>query len=294
MAGYWGFETKVGISVNSPVDARFDFLNENLICQEEFPDTGGLRGTRSHVVERVRQGIRRVAGPITMQPTAVEWAALLPWILGGTPSGTTYPLADALTSRYVTIDRGAKVFTYNAVFVDSATIRSSQGQPVSLTLNLVGSDETVDNAGTFPALDIDVTTNAFMFFDSASAVTVGGTAYPIREFELTIANHVDRERFFNSQVLSTATRAMDRSVTCRMHLPYGDAEAAYNTGASGAAVVATFTNGTVSLALSMTKVTFPRRSPMVQGRQEIMLPLEGVAYRSGTTLELVTTLDSTV
>lgn len=293
MAGGYGFETQLGISTANPVNARFDYLSENLICQEEFPDTGGLRGTRSHVIERVRQGIRRIAGTITMQPTAVEWAALLPWIQGANASGTTYALADSLTSRYVTVDRVTKVFTYDAVFVDSATIRSSQGQPVSLTLNLVGSDEAVANAGTFPSLTIDTTTNAFMFHDSSAAVTVGGVAYAIRDFELTIHNHVDRERFFNTQVLSTATRAMDRNITLRMHLPYGDASAVYATGASGVAVAATFTNGAVSLSFSFVKVAFPRRSPMVQGRQEIMVPLDGVAYRSGSTLELVTTLDST-
>lgn len=291
MAGAWGYPGQLGISTSNPVDARFDFLSENLVCNEEFPDTGGLRGTRSHVIERVRAGLRRVGGTITMQPTAVEWAALLPWILGGTPSETTYPLADALTSRYVTVDRVAKVFTYSGCFVDSATIRGSQGQPLQLTLNLVGSDETVGNAASFPSLTLDTTTNAFMFHDCV--ISVASTEYQSRDFEITINNHIDRERFFNSQVLSLTTSPMDRHISSRFSLPYGDAVAAYNTGAAGVAVSVTATNGAVSLAFSMAKVAFPRRSPMVAGRQEIMLPLEGMAYRSGSTLELVTTLDST-
>lgn len=291
MAGYWGYVGQLGISASNPVDARFDFLNESLACSEEFPDTGGLRGTRSHVVERVRQGIRRVGGGITMQPTAVEWAALLPWIQGANASGTTYALADALQSRYVTVDRGAKVFTYSACFVDSATIRASQGQPLQLSLNLVGSDETVANSGTFPALTLDTTTNAFMFHDCV--ISIGGVSYSSRNFEMTINNHVDRERFFNSQVLSTATQAMDRNISVGFSLPYGDATAAYATGASGVAVTATFTNGAVSLAFSLVKVCFPRRSPTWPGRAEVMLPLQGLAYRSSSTLELVTTLDST-
>ena len=291
MAGYWGYVGQLGISASNPVDARYDFLSENLALSEEFIDTGGIRGTRSHVVERVRAGIRRVAGTITMQPTAVEWAALLPWILGANASGTTYALADALSSRYVTVDRGAKVFTYSGCFVDSATIRASQGQPVRLTLNIVGSDETVGNAASFPSLTIDTTTNAFMFHDCV--ISIASVTYSSRDFELTINNHIDRERFFNSQVLSTATQAMDRSISCRFSLPYGDAVAAYNTGSSGVAVTNTFTNGAVSLAFSLVKVCFPRRSPTWPGRAEVMLPLEGMAYRSGSTLELVTTLDST-
>jgi hypothetical protein len=291
MAGYWGYVSQLGIGTTSTVDQRLDYLSESLACQEEFPDTGGLRGTRSHAVERVRAGIRRVAGTITLQPTAVELSYLLPWILGANASGTTYALADALQSRYVSVDRGAKVFLYDAVWVDSATFRATQGSPLSVTLNLVGSDETVNNAGTFPSLTLDTTTNAFMFHDCV--LSIGGSAYSARDFELTINNHVDRERIFNAQVLSTATKAMDRNIMMRTSLPYGDATAAYATGSSGVAVTATFTNGAVSCLFSLVKVCFPRRSPTVPGRQEIMLPLEGVAYMSSSTRELVTTLDST-
>jgi hypothetical protein len=166
MAGYWGYVSQLGIGTTSTVDQRLDYLSESLACQEEFPDTGGLRGTRSHAVERVRAGIRRVAGTITLQPTAVELSYLLPWILGANASGTTYALADALQSRYVSVDRGAKVFLYDAVWVDSATFRATQGSPLSVTLNLVGSDETVNNAGTFPSLTLDTTTNANAPLDS--------------------------------------------------------------------------------------------------------------------------------
>lgn len=291
MAGYWGYVSQLGIGTADPVDTRYDYLSENLQCVEEFVDTGGLRGTRSHVIERVRAGMRRIQGTITMQPTAVELAALLPWILGAAASGTTFALADTLTSRYVTVDRGGKVFTYSGCLIDSATFRCGQGQPLQLVLNVVGSDEAVANAGTFPALSIDVATNAFMMTDLA--ISIASTAYNSREFELTIENNVDKERFFNSQTLSTGTKAMDRHVRTRLSLPYGDATAVYNTGAGGVAMTATFTNGLVSLLLSMVKVAFPRRSPTVPGRQEIMVPLEGIAYRSAATLELVATLDST-
>jgi len=291
MPGNWGFQSQVGIGTADPVDTRYDFLNENLSCSEEFPDTGGLRGTRSHVIERVRAGIRRVQGSITMQPTPVELAALLPWILGANASGTLFALADALTSRFITVDRGAKVFTYSGCFVDSATFRSSQGQPLSLTLNIVGSDETVANSGTFPSLAIDTATNAFMFHDLA--LSIASVTYQAKDFDLTVNNHIDKDRMFNSQVLSLATKSMDRTINFRTNLPYGDATAVYSTGASGVLVAGTFTNNLVSVLFSMVKVAFPRRSPTVGGRQEVMLPLEGVAYRSGATLELVTTLDST-
>jgi hypothetical protein len=107
--------------------------------------------------------------------------------------------------------------------------------------------------------------------------------------DITIDNAIDRDRFFNSQT-ATALPPMDRHVTMELSAPYGDASALYGMGAAGAAVVATFTNGGAVLTMTAGRVAFPRKSPGVPGRQEIMLPLHGTAYKSGSTAELVTTL----
>lgn len=292
MAPIYGFQGQ--LLINS---VRYDFLSESLACREDFVDTSGLRGSRSHVIERVRAGIRRVAGQITMQPTAVELATLLPWIHGAAASGTSYPLGDSLASFAYTIELArddgtdGKVFTYTYCRVNRATFRASQGAPLTVTLDVVGSDETVGNAGGRGAGTIDTTTGPFMFHDLA--LSIASTSYSAKEVEVVIDNHIDTERFFNSQTLSATTNAFDRSITLRTSLPYGDAEAVYATGSSGVAVVATYTNGAVSLAQTFVKVAFPRRSPTMPGRQEIMLPLEGIAYRSSSTPELTTVLDST-
>lgn len=290
MAPIYGFQAQLGIDTASTVTKRFDFQSESLACDEEFIDTNGLRGTRAHAVERLRQGNRRVGGQIRLQPTAVELANILEWILGGTKSGTTYPLADALTDRYVVVDRGSKVFSYNGVVVDKCTIRGAQGEPLDVTLDVVGKDETVGNSGTFPSLTLDTTTGPFIFTDLA--FSINATTVQAKEVEIVIDNKVDKDRFFNSQT-ATALYAMDRVITLKTSLPYGDANALYNTGVGGVATTATFTNGATSLLFDFAKVAFPRKSPTVPGREEVMLPLEGTAYKSGTTLELVTTLDST-
>lgn len=293
MAGVSGFSAFMGIDTVNPITVAFDFQSEQLVCEEEFLDTNGVRGTRSRAVERNRQGNRRIHGPIELQPTTVELSNLLAWCLGGTPSGSptvTYPLGDTLSTRYVTVDRVAKVFTYNGVAVDNLTITGSQGQPMKFHLDCVGQDETVANAGTFPAgLVLDITTQPFIFTDLV--LSVAGTSYNAKEVSIGISNVIDKERFFNSQTLVSAI-AHDRHITVSTSLPYGDAVAVYgaSTIAGGVAVVATFTNGTSVLTLTFVKVAFPRHSPHVPGRVEIMLPLTGKALKSGTTLELVTTL----
>lgn len=289
-----GFYSKLGIGSASPVTVPLDFVSESLVLTEEFKDRGGLRGTRSHNIENMRAGLRRVDGSLVLQPTAVELANIMAWILGGTPVGTSYPLGETLSSKYVAIDRSdgtdGKVFEYSGCVVSRATFRSSPGELLEVTLDLVGVDETVGNAGTFPSLTLDTTTAPFIFHDLA--LSVGGTSYSTRDIEIVIDNRVDGERFFNSQT-RTAAPAQDREISISLNLPYGEAEAAYNTGIGGAAVTATFTNGTVSVLFSFVKVVFPRRSPNVPGKTEIMLPLVGMAKKSGSTAELAVTLDST-
>ena len=291
LAGFYGTR---GIGTTSTVDQPLDFLNENLAVNETFIDRNGLRGTRSRLIEPMRVGLRRIEGQITLQPTAVELSYLLPWILGAAASGTTYALAETVPERYVTVDRSdgtdGKVFTYDGVKVNRATFRCSQGELLTVVLDLVGKDETVANAGTFPSLTLDTTTAPFTFSDCA--ISVGGTTYNSRDIEIVVDNRLDTERFFNSNT-RTAIVAQDREISVNLNLGYGDAEAAYNTGIGGVAVTATFTNSAVSCLFSFVKVLFPRRSPTIPGKQEIMLPLQGMAKKSSTTNELVVTLDST-
>jgi hypothetical protein len=295
-----GFNAKMGIGTTSTVDQPLDFLNEGVACNENFIDRAGIRGTREHPIEVTRVGLRRIEGPISMAPTAVEWSYLLPWILGADASGTTYALAETLQARYLTVDRSdanssgtdGKVFTYDGCKVNRARIHCAQGELLGCDLDIVGIDETVANNGTFPAITLDITTGPFTFSDSAGALSLGGSAYSARSLEIVIDNKIDTERFFNSNT-RTAVVAQDREILVNMELGYGDAEAIYNSGIGGLAGTFTFTNGAVSIVFTFPKIQFPRRSPTVRGKQEVMLGLQGRAHRSGSTPSLSVDLDST-
>ncbi len=292
MAGTWGWQGQLGIDTAATATLRYDYHREDVVCDENFIDMNGLRGTMSHAVERVRAGNRRVHGPIRMQPTALELSNLLPWILHGAPSGSgtvTFPLADAMpTARYVTVDRGFKVPAYNGCQVDRCSITGREGEPLEWTLDIVGIDETLGTAASFPSLSIDISTQPFIFTDLVLSVNSATTK--VKDFQLTIDWNIDKNRFFNQQTL-TDVRATDLKIGLTLHPPYGDAGALYNTGAAGVPAVATFTGaGTQVLVFTFVKVCFPRKSPFTEGKQEIMLPLEGIAYKSSTTDPLVTTL----
>lgn len=290
MSAAQGFATQLGIDTNATVTKRYDFLSESMSLDEEFVGGDGLRGELSHAIENLRQGTRKVGGQLNLRPTAVELAALLPHIMGAAGSGTTYAFGTTFSDLYVVVDRVAKVFSYSGCQVDKATFKAQAGGPLLLTLDMLGIDESVGNAGTFPSLSLDTTTGFFMFSDLV--LSIGGTGYSAKDFELMIDYKRDADRVFNSNTRAS-TPVTDRIVTVNTNLPYGDATAVYATGVGGVAVTATFTNGNTSLVATMPKVAFPRQSPTVGGKQEIMLPLSGQARKSGSTSELVFTLDST-
>jgi Phage tail tube protein len=284
-----GFVSALGIDTANPITVRFEFARCMLSAHELVIDTNGIVGSRSRDQERVRGGLIHVNGQIEMEPTALEWSLLLPWIMGGTTSGsnpTTYALGNVMPVRFITVDKVAKVFTYDNCAVSRWTISGSQGQPLRLMLDIIGATETSANAGTFPAETIDLTTQPFVFTDGV--MTVGGTTTTMKDFELSCDNHIDAERFFNSRTLATPPLALDRTTTFKTLTPYDSVVgvAAYGTGIAGVAINVNCTNGGSTLNMQMPSVTFPKQGLEVPGRVELMLPIQGTAYRKALASEL--------
>lgn len=291
MAAAMGNLSQFAIGASDPVSQRLDARNVSIAAIQEMPDFSGMRGTRSRGSERVRESIKRCNGSAEFVPTAVELSYLLPWILGGTVSGTTYPLGDSMPERYVTVDRVHKVHTYNGVKVDKGTFSAKSGDALHCQVDMVGKDETQANAGTFPSLTLDSTTKPFMLHDLS--LTVDGNTVYSDGIMVAIDNKLNKDRFLNSITLTEVT-STDRLVNVQLTIPYGDSGSIYPTTAAGVPVVMTFTNGTVSVAFTFAKVVFKREAPTIRGRNdEIMLVLNGEAKKSGSDLEVVVTLDST-
>ncbi len=280
---------------------RLNFHSSTLGLDEEFVDTTGLPGTRSHSINQLRKGNRHVGGQIHFQPTPLELSWLLPLALGGTPTGgptVSYPLNDILTPSpgiYFKVDNGSKVMTYDGCQVDKLTIAGRAGQPLDVMFDLVGIDETQTNAGTFPDLALDVTGSPFMFTDLQLGIDNAPNVLA-DDFNYMLDNSIDKNRFFNQQTL-TGVFPMDRHVTSTFGVPYGDEAALYNispgANPAGVAVSAAFTGaGTSVFVLNFLKMVFPRKSATYRnGRGEVMLSMQGVAKKTtGGDLEVITTL----
>jgi hypothetical protein len=291
-----GYAAQLGLDTTSPGNTstmhRFEFASCMLGAHESIIDANGIVGSRSRDIERVRGGLVHVNGVIEMEPTALEWSLLLPWLMGGTTSGSpavVYSLGDQMPTQFITVDKVAKVFTYSSCAVNRFTLTGAQGQALKLRIEVIGAVETEANAGTFTTKAIDLTTAPFVFSDAV--VTAGGTGTLIKNFELSVDNHIDADRFFNSVTLATPPLALDRTTTFRTLIAFDSVlgAAIYGTGVAGSIIDINHTNGSQTLNIAMPAVSFPRQGLDVAGRTEVMMPIEGTAYRRALASELVVT-----
>lgn len=269
---------------------EFEFLpGSTLGLNETFLDTEGMRGSRSHFIDRIRRVQSRVEGRLMFAPTPAELVTLLPMAYGGTPSGTSYPLAETIAlSNWIAVRDGTS-YAYAGVGVDTMTISASAGGPMTLALDVIGKTETV-SSGTIGSNTIDASTGG-PFVLSDCAVTVGGSSYEVNQIEIAVQNFLEVKH--RNSVTPTQIVATDRVVTVSAAFSLGDAAALYGSSIAGVAVVATFTNGNCSVAFTMSKVAAPKQ-PLPFGERGILdLPWRGIAKKTGSTAELTTVLDST-
>lgn len=261
-------------------------LPESLTMKETIRRTDGLRGTRSHNYKRRRRETSVVSGTISFHPGVAELDFFLPYILGGATNAGVTPLAETVPAFWAMIDRVAKVFQYNSLYVNVARLSGATGSPVVLSLDLEGISETITAAGTFPSLAIP-DEHQFIFPDAS--ITLDGTAYPMKRFELTVNNSLDTGRFMNATTRSSIP-ATDRMVSLSLELGYTpDTVALYDQDIDGFAASLVLDDGTTDYTFALANLHAPTAGPSVQGKGEINYPLNYVAERTVATAELIVT-----
>jgi hypothetical protein len=270
------------------VTEGFVFASESVRKQAVIIEREGIRGTRSHVSDDTRQGPYRVAGNVVLEPTPADLAIWLPRILGGTPTSGTYPLADTLPSFTLSIDRVAQVFNYAGCKVNRATFQGSKGGLVRLSLDIVGQSETIAGAGTFPALSPSTEQGPYIFSGDPT-LTLNGVVREVADFELVIDNRLVIDRFMNTLTVVNLPEG-DRTVTLNTtHAWASQNTDLYDQALIGAAGTLAFTNGSSSTTFNFGTLQVPAESPATAGKQEILLRLNMVARKTGSTLELSVT-----
>lgn len=272
---------------------RLDFIDFDPGVTEELRDMNGTRGKFDKDAARVRQNRTRVEPRFRAEPTALEWATILPWALGGTPTGSgtvTYPLGNSAPTKSLRFDpSNGTNWQMDGVAIDALTIRTSSGEPVDCDLDLLGQSFS-NPSSSFPSGSLDVSTQPFLMSDCV--LTWNSTTRQIRNLSLSVRNNLDRSRFLNSLTL-TALNKIARQIIWSIELPSGDYDSLFDSGLSGASLSAVFTNGDAVLSLTSTSVKFPPRNPAHPFQGEGMLRLEGEAFSSdGSATPLTVTLDT--
>lgn len=279
-----------GCHATTTADEEYDFTQFSCNMNEMLDDTGGIRGTRSHASERTRQGTRAPRFQITMQPNAVELDKWLPRILGAAEVADVFAVADTLITFRTTLDFSTARWYLTGCAVDKCVFEATQGGFLNMTLDVEALDFTTDGTA-FPTITISTVT-PYIFSDSASALAASPGALQFASWKLTIDNQLKKDRFFNAQTRASLP-PQDRIVTWEWNGPYGDNSALFALAAAGVLSTATFTLGARSTLFSSAAVQYPREFPQLNSRDEIMLPLIGIARTSGATKEIVITNDST-
>ncbi len=259
-----------------------EFVSESIHKEQAILETAGLRGTRSHPVERTRDGTSVIRGEIRLHATPALLDLLLPRILGTPKAADNFALAESLPEFDLLLDRVARRFLYQGCRVDKGVFRGKAGGLLEVTLEIVGKSELVSQLP-FPAIapPIDL---PYVFHDGA--MTLLGVPRQFVDFELTIDNRL-AVRFANSPS-ATDISPIDRIVTFACTLPFTSAETdLYGHGALGVGgATLSFTNGPSHLAFTLPMLQFPDQTPVVAGRGEILLALRGTARKSGGIAEV--------
>lgn len=274
----------------SPTTA-LNFQNCSLKRTRTIFDPNNIRGTRSHQSEQTRFGNSTVGGQINLIPSKAEWLALLPWILSDARNGAAtspFALGDVPITRYVQLDTVTKVFTYVGCVVNRATIRGSVGGPVSLALDVIGLTENMTNSGTGSGTGLG-TGSPLMFADGVFTLPGGGSAYRLKDFTITIDNAITP--VWNNSADATYVIANDRTISVAHNNPWtADEVGLYNlalTGSNGATF--NFTNGSDNLLFTFGTIQYPAETPVVPGKSELPLVMNGIARKLTTTEALVVT-----
>ncbi len=267
---------------------EFEFLEGSTLgLNEQFIDANTLRGSRFHAGERTRKGPRRSDGTLLFAPTPLELDTLLVQALGTTKSSNAIALAETLPTGDWFAVRDGTIWHYPLCVVETLTLTCTAGGPFQAAMTVVGTDEIQEGTvGT----SLDVTTQPYVWGDLV--VTVAATPYLVSAIEISIQNVLE-VKYRSGTLVPASIKATDSIITCSLGFSQGDAAALYGSAVGGVAVVATFTNGAVSLGMTMASVQTPRE-PLPFGQRGVLdLPWRGVARKSGSTLPLVIANDST-
>ena len=277
-----------------PVTTRLMLQQCSVKAVDQHHEVEGWRGQLAHRSADVAESLQTVNGQISLTPRPEELRVLLPLCFGGAFAANVLDPALIDESFHFSFDRSVKVFNYSGMKVASGSLTSSAGQPLRLSAQLEGSGLTIANAGTFPSLGIS---RQAPLMHHHATITVGGTAYLVDNIQINWDNKLKTDRFFNSRTRGELPQG-DRVVMVSFDCLYSTTELPlYEIALAGVAMSIVYTNGNLSLTVSLPCVQKPNEDPEPSGLTDELLQkiklTERLKHGDAIPQEIQFTLDDT-
>jgi len=283
-----GWEARMTINGNV-----VEFISSSITEVSEIIQDDGLRGTRTRQMERVALGQTKVGGDIVFSPTQVELGYILPYALNS--SSANYTLTDQMADVTIVLDLGARAnigYTYVGRF-SMVKYEGGPGEKMKLTVSFVGKTLAIGSGGTISTA-ADVTQREYMFSDSGSGITIGGTQYSFDKFEFTCDNKIN-PTFLQGRT-ATDLESSDRVITLACQTKYTPTESGLLVIERAGPIIGSpltasiaFTNGTNTLSFTFAALVATPRSAAIPGRDHVRLPLEFYCFGVGANKEMILT-----
>lgn len=270
-----------------------EFVSESLTRDQERIESEGIRAGQTVMrSDDWTTGAEKVAGSIEVDLTTKNMALLFkhlfgtPVTAGAGPYTHTFTPGD-ITGKGLTVQVGkpdvagtVQPFTYAGCKVKSVEISCTAGsdEPAKVTVELVAKSETTATALAAASYTASVSILAWVHL----VVSIAGSAVPVRDFSIKFENELKDDRYQGGvatidEPVQNGLRTIDGSVTIDFS---GLTQYARYTGGTEAAMVATFTRGADSIAITL-NARFDGETPEVDDRDLIELEVPFMAIATG-------------
>jgi hypothetical protein len=245
-------------------------------------NNSGMNGTTAQASEQTRPGLKIVDGDINLLATPDILTKFLPHATArAIASNVTYPSPNVPPYFHILLHRDSSLYTYTDLVINRFSLGSSAGQPVKMVMGCMGRDREsslqADSAWPVGLLP----TNKAPYMHQDAVITINGTTYKFRQWQLDVDNKLSPE-YFDAVTPCGFLRGDQAMTTLKLVGPHTQTTVASimqgATPPSALDVVITLTHPTagMSLIIRCQALQIPINDPPVS-KGTIMLDLTGVA-----------------
>jgi hypothetical protein len=254
----------------------------DLIGDRRFGSDDGKRGTRQRFQCGARELGEDVSGGFNLCPTADQLDWILERCMGDSiasfPASALVP-KETVPPIYIGVDKGAKAYRYDLVYLNTLTFSFTEGDYVDLRVDCIGSQEVEFTYPVSPpAVDC-----ADEFVAHDALFSLGVTAYPFKSLSMVFNNNIAAGQQENSLYRTVfESEGLDVSLNGTFG-SRADTVGLYRRAIGGDAGTVTLDDGNVEYEFAFANVKIPGGGPTVPESGEITKSLDMMCYRTAAT-----------